>query len=466
MFCTAISVQAQYSINSEFGNLTDCDTISRGIYIVWWDNDWDYKTDAEVLLDSMIKIRNKCLNELDMQDPPNPIDGHFYNVYLHHAADIFPSQWANGQGTDINGYPFLTLPIGAHNDWVNVRHETFHIFQYNANSPGFAYSGDSQWYIEASANWFAIISDKDNPRNFLEAESLVRLPNLPLWLSYDNFPPSYPSNWQRYVHQYGMALFLFYLTEEAGVPENLICDGFFTGTSELPQEYLFNQLGGQVFRDNFIDWAGHMTNHFDFLSPAQITVLENEWDSYADPADDNEFIQTYSDTGTSGWYQTDDTLITTAWSFNTYKVENSSTDTYTFQLQGESVGSEGDPAYFQGQVVVVNNTSGASFYDLDMTNDWEGTRSIEVTPDDTVMYFIIASMPEVFQGVSQTFPYDIKIEKGTINGIPKLQEQHFDIARETARYNLLGQTIDKDHIGIQVILYSDGTAKKIMKMDK
>ena len=136
--CPFTPTYAQYSINSVYGNLTDCDTLTRGIYLVWWDNDWDYYESADIMLDSMIAYRESCLNDLGMADPPNPEDEFYYNVYLHNGNDIFPAGWGNGQGTDSNGYPFLTLPIGAHNDWVNVAHETFHIFQYNANSPGFA----------------------------------------------------------------------------------------------------------------------------------------------------------------------------------------------------------------------------------------------------------------------------------------------------------------------------------------
>ena len=293
LFCFSTPSTAQpYTINSEFSNTIDYGYVTDGIYIVWWDNEWDYEDDALVLLTYMNPYRDYCLNELEMEDPPNPRDGFYYNVYLHRGDDDFPSGWGNGQGTDANGYPYLTLPIGAHLDWVNVAHETFHIFQYSATSPGFAYSGDSQWYIEASANWFAAIQNEQVDGAFLEAESLVRLPHVALWLSFDNFPDEYPENWQRYVHQYALALFLYYMSEHTDVPDEIITNGLYAGTNDLPQEYFFNQLGAEVFRGHFLDWAARMTNHFDFLPANQIARFELEWDDYADPEDENEFITT------------------------------------------------------------------------------------------------------------------------------------------------------------------------------
>ncbi|PKA84403.1 putative secreted protein (Por secretion system target) [Ulvibacter sp. MAR_2010_11] len=413
---------SQYTINSEYGNLVDCDTLTSGIYIVWWDNNWDYSADAQALLDHMEAYRDVCLNDLELQDPPNPVDGYYYNVYLHRPDDLFPAWWSNGQGTDSNGYPYLTLPIGAHNDWVNVAHETFHVFQYSANSPGFAYAGDSQWYIEASANWFAARQNADVDEAFVEAESLVRLPHVALWLSYDNFPATYPQNWQRYVHQYALALLLYYLSEETTVPDEIITEGLYAGTSDLPQEYFFNQMGGAVFRGHFIDWAAHMTNHFDFLPANQIARFEQEWDTYADPADSYEYVAEFTDEGTNGWFSPDPWVTTAGWAYNTYKINNASADTYTFHMEGNEFGTNGSPSYFQGKVLVQNTTTGTSFYDLNMSNAQDGSFSIAVTPEDTTLYFIVASMPEVFTDVEQLYPYQIHISKGVL-GIQDINKQ-------------------------------------------
>jgi hypothetical protein len=458
------AAQSQLTINSEFGNLIDCDTLTSGIYIVWWDNDWNYEDDASILLDYMNVYRDVCLNELNMQDPPNPIDGYYYNVYLHQQGDIFPDGWGNGQGTDSNGYPYLTLPIGAHNDWINVAHETFHVFQYSGNSPGFEYSGDSQWYIEAAANWFAAIQNSGADRAFVEAESLVRLPHVPLWLSYDNFPPSYPQNWQRYVHQYALALLFYYLSEHTDVPDNIITDGLYAGTTELPQEYFFNQIGGSVFRSHFIDWAAHMTNGFDFLPQNQIDEFENEWNVYADPNDDNEFIEVFENDGSDGWIRPNDDRITTGWSFNTYKLINEGTESYTFDLNGDPTGSHETPSYFQGKLVVQNTSSGTSFYDLNMSTDQQGSLTLNLTPDDTAVYFIIASMPEYFTDVDQLFSYEMNISRGVL-GIEDPQRDQTN-KNVIGRFDILGRKVSEDTKGIQFIIYEDGSTKKIYNKKK
>ena len=73
-----------------------------------------------------------------MRDPPNPGKGFYYNVYIHHGDDdLFPSGWGMGQGTDIFGVPFLTLGYGGMFS-STAYHEGFHIFQYDANSPGYS----------------------------------------------------------------------------------------------------------------------------------------------------------------------------------------------------------------------------------------------------------------------------------------------------------------------------------------
>lgn len=415
----SLQITAQYTINDVFSDTSETTNMTRDIFVVWWDNDNDYTVEVDVLLDQMIGYKDICLNQLEMQNPPNPIDGYYFNVYIHDDGGYYDGNgWGNGVGTDSNGYPFFTLPYGAITDLVNVSHETFHIFQYNSNSPGFDYAGDSQWYIEATANWFAALQNQGAARALIEAESLVRIPHVPLWLSFDNFPSSYPENWQRYVHQYAAALFLYFLTEEVNISNDIIVDGFYANTSELPQEYLFNQIGGANYRNHFIDWAARMTNDFDFITQAQKTANLNEWNSYADPLDDNEYIEVFDESGTNGWYTPITEETTNAWSFNTYKLENASNTNYTFEMNGDVQGSFGSPSYFQGKVLVKNTDGNSTFYDLNMENDFQGSLSIDVTSSDNEIFLIIASMPEVFEDTNpnfQTFSYDVRISNAILN---------------------------------------------------
>jgi hypothetical protein len=474
------SLTKAYTINSVSGNLTECDTMTRGIFIIWWDNDFDYSSTADLMLDSMLAYRNTCLNNLGMEDPLNAQNGFFCNIYIHtpsNPLDFFSSNfpaWGNGVGGDVNGYPFMTLPnfvLDANyagtsmGRWINLAHETFHIFQTHGMwdiTPGIYLTDDGGWFVEASANWFAFNRYPDYVRSFVESEILVRTPHVPLWLGWANLPSYYPNNWQRQVHQYALSTYLYYLTNNAGIADSNLVSIFYSGTSLTPQEYMHNQIGGATLRNHFIDCAAHMTNDFDFILPSQHVAAQNEWNTYADPQDDNQFIQTYFNSGSGGWFQPDYSITTNAWSFNTYKLLNSNSETYTFDLDADVLGNFGDSSYFQGKVLVQNSVTGASFYDLVMSNNYQGSLSLFLTPNDTAAYFIIASMPEIFVDENPTFqlfPYQMRINTGTTGilekGIPSLPK--FEIAR----YNMLGQKIEKNISGLQLIVYNDGSTMKV-----
>lgn len=415
-------LKAQYSIKSTKGDLNACDTLTKNIFVIWWDKSKGYsKVDFSRLLDSIVSYRNDCI-QYGMQDPPNPGKGFFYNVYMWGPGDFFAANGIGGmgQGTDENSLPYLVLPIsGLNNDWIGFAHETFHIFQYSAQdvTPGFSYSGASQWFIEASANWFASVRYRHLTRAFVSSESLVKQPQVPLWLSFDNFPEYYPDNWNRKVHQYAMGGFLYYLTEVKGYPRDLMSGSFYSGTSENPQEYFFNRLGGPGFRNEFMEFAGNITGGFNYLRPDQIAENRIEFNNVGDKDDVNEYIQTYDNSGSGGAFRPSNTVTTTGWSFNTYKINNYSSASYTFQLKGDKTGTSivtGSPknaSYFQGLIVVLNNNTGTAYYDLKMKNDQEGSFTLNAKSDDNTIYFVIASMPEEFRDIDVIYSYEINIEK-------------------------------------------------------
>ncbi len=415
-FGAASESSEPYQIQSEFGDSISCDYVSQGIFVVWWDNKNDLSQEAQVLLDSLNGYRETILTTMDMQDPPNPQDGYFFNVYLHEQGDVFPDEWACGLRTDNFGYPYMIFPIFTLGDWVTLSHEAFHVFQYNSDAPGFSMQhSDVFWFWEASANWFSAITYPDHPNTYVQALSLVRVPQVAMWLGWDNFPPYYPDNWQRQVHQYAMCLFLYYLTEEEGIPYSLVYGGFYNEEGEPPQdlnpqEYLFQSPHAGDLREHFMNWAAHITNDFDFILPNQIATAEYHWNTYADPADNNQFTQVFDNNSTDVWYTPPDSLATTAWSFNTYKVRNSSEVQYSFVLQGNENGSMGDPACFRGRIVVQNTIAETRFYDLEMESNVYGSLTVDAAPSDTALYFIVGSVPETFNGSQQVFSYSISVD--------------------------------------------------------
>jgi hypothetical protein len=282
-----------------------------------------------------------------------------------------------------------------------------------------------------------------------------------LWLGWSNWQSNYPNNWQRQVHQYALSTYLYYLTHNVGIKDSDLVSVFYSGTHLTPQEYMYQQIGGSTLRNYFIDCAAHMTNDFDFILPIQSAKAKNEWNTYADPLDQSQYIKTYTNMGSNGWYRPDDSVTTTAWSFNTYRLRNNLSQTYNFELEGDASGHNGSPAYFQGKVLVKNSITGASFHNLNTTSDYKGFLSLNLTQDDTAAYFIIASMPEVYTDPNppfQVFPYQVRISTGTLNVQDLNPLNHPKV--EIARYNSLGQRIDKSSGGLQYVIYNDGSSKK------
>ena len=98
------------------------------------------------------------------------------------------------------------------------------------------------------------------------------------------------------------------------------------------------------------------------------------------------------------------------WAYNAFNITNSLTTSYSFELQGESLGSQGAPAYFVGRIVVVNK-DGPKYYEMEMCNALYGKASILVTSEDSQIFLVVASVPEYFKSM-QHYPYKVKISTG------------------------------------------------------
>jgi len=403
------------TLQTYWGSQDTLSVVTRGIFAIWWDPQFDHGDDAEPLFETLEYIRDDCLYNLGMADPPNPSAGFYYNVYIHHGdQDLFPDGWALGQGTDPYGLPFLTVPHGSLPSH-SIYHEGFHIFQYRANSPGFEYRGDSQWYIESSAQWYMAGYFPDAENLYVEAGAIIGNPQLALWHSFGNQAPDDPASdegrpgWMYGVRQYGMHTYLRFLTDVMGVDRSILTDGFYAATDMSPQEYIYTLVGPDTMRSHFVDWAAHNSAGLDYLTPEQVqrAMLEidlaGDWD-YFRPS-----VWQSVNQGTEGqWFRPPADLTARGWAYNVFNITNSLTTTYSFQLAGDMVGSQGAESLFVGRVVRITK-EGAKYSNMAMTSAVEGEAVISVTPEDTLVLLVVASVPENF-GSYQHYSYQVKID--------------------------------------------------------
>ena len=264
--CTAAAQNTTTApqIEAEFADLSQHDVLQQGIWAIWSDKTNFGPQDRQFVADKLDQVRAKAISDFGMKDPPNVAQGKAVNIYLHdpEKRDGFPDTWSNGVGTNSFDLPYMTLPKGAHLDAANLDHEGFHIFQYNANSPGFEYASDSGWYIETTAEWFAVKQDPTRADAYVTAGSIAGNPHLALWHGFDNARPSDPVHWMTETRQYGLHLWLAYLQRTTGLSDDVITGGFYKGLQMSPQEYLAKEVGLERHSAAWADFAGLMTAAF------------------------------------------------------------------------------------------------------------------------------------------------------------------------------------------------------------
>jgi len=340
-----------------------------------------------------------------MKDPPNIARGFYYNVYIHHGEDdLFPNWWENFQRTDRYGNPYLTLPSPYHTDKLNLAHEGFHVFQYQSNSPGFEYYGDSKygdskWYIESSAKWFASSKYPKETNAFLEAGAIEANPHLALWHYFDNAAPGNTAT---------MHTLLFYITEVFKIDRDVLTSGFYSNVDILPQEYIYKQAGGRKFRTAFADWAAHNVADFDYLTRAQVQIARAITEYVGDKNNFRPYVKVYTgnnipvkNVSPSG------SLLPRGWSYNVVKVNNLLHSTYKFIIKGEKFGSEGALSRLEGRIVIVGDTT--KFLNVKMKNNVNGKIQVSVDDSDKEIYLIVAATPNHYTG-NQKYGYSFTIE--------------------------------------------------------
>jgi len=402
-----------YKIKSTFADTETCNYKTKGIFIIWWDKAFDYSKQAEESLDTFMEVQKECVETYHMSNPPGPLAGYYYNIYLYSEQDRFRKshKWGMGQGTDTNGFPFLTLPLNyAKAGSPGIYHEGLHIFQYKATSPLYTYTGDGKWIIEASANWNAASKHANDKNDYITAATITANPQLPMWYTYENREPGDEKLWQRFCHLYGIHTFLNYLTDVCKVSPGVILGGFYANTKELPQEYMYHQIGEAKFADLFADNAAHNVCGYPYFPTGVEERAAKELKDYGTPRDFHAVVQTFTNEGTGGnWIRPSKDFVTRGWSYNLYKINNSLDGVYSFQVKGDKKGSAGAPAEFRARIVVRTGKS-VRVEPLKMTNTTDGSGKTSVSATDAQVYLIVAATPPFFKG-NQTYSYQVLISK-------------------------------------------------------
>ena len=397
-------------LHSVFANPDDYAVATRGIWAVWWQPPFDHADDAELILDRLETVRCNAIFYLSMRDPPNPGLGFYYNVYVHHGInDAFPDEWGNGQGRDIDGNPFLTLPAGYHLDQANLDHEGFHVFQFSTDSPGFEYSGDSAWYSETSAQWYLSTQAPGGLTTFVQIGTIEANPQLALWQGWTNPAPGDPTDWNYTVRQYGMHSLMHYLTTVSGVEDRIIAEGYYGGITQSPQAFLYQRIGPSNLRHHFANSAAANTADFDYLAPEQVVRARQEIAVYGDPGTLHHYVAEHTTTGTNGALLRPPTqLEPRGWAYNVIRVNNPGIADYFIEVLGDAQGSEGAASHFEARVVVIT-PGGAEYTPLDMISPQEGSASVSVPAGASDLFLVVVTMPEHFNG-HQTYGYEYRIE--------------------------------------------------------
>lgn len=394
---------------TEFGDTVQNAVLTDSLFAIWWDRQTDRSADAQSLLSMLNDVRLQALG-MGLADPPNPARGSYYNVYIHVPGpgnDNYPD-WGLGQSTDTFERPFLTIPSDAVADPQSVYHEGFHVFQYAADSPGFAYDGDTGWYVEAAAEWFAWTRHPDHVASHLTALALTAVPFQAMWRSWSNGEGGTPDSWNRLVRQYAFGSYLAYLSSVRGVPASDIVGGFYAGTPLSPQEYLLRQQPG--LPGLFADWAARAVADFDYVSRAQYDRARLEFSLAGDSTDAHWYVTTLAASGTDGgWFSPPPDETPRGWSFNVVRLAAGTPGSYAVEFDGDDAGSEGAAAAFQVRALL-RGTGGDTVQTLDLADGRDGAWTLTVPADQTDVYLVVASVAEHFGG-NQTYGYRLKVTR-------------------------------------------------------
>ena len=387
------------------------EVVTSGRLAVWWGpTGGDLIDIANLVLDDMAWAWDVATDTLGF-DPPQGHPEYCTNIYLLDTGGVTNSLTA-GFGEDVNGVPYVNLPVGIASQFLTTppgpnsqsqytTHEMMHVFQVGAPFPN---SGDAAWYWEAVAEWFV---DRVHPTDIVGKDTIGQYllnPQLPLWASRGNQgSPTGGLSASRRFHDYGAGAFLTWLSDRDGATGAIVDSWNDVPSGTLPQEWLSDELArdGVDMAASFVDYAAHAAT-VDFSRNA--TAIRNHRDEAAASsanAGDVHFRTASVGNAGVGWTSAPSSLIPGAWAYNAISLVATSAGTYSVEIDPDANGSQGSPSDLRG-VAVRKRGSTRTYVPL----GGDDMASVAVVAGDE-LWLVVASVPDVFSG-TERFDYDYR----------------------------------------------------------
>ena len=463
------------TIKTVHGNEEVHNVYTSDIWAIWWgkNNRLVTKDTATNMAKMLNDARCRALLDLKLSDPPDVQNGHYFNVFLHvngdpedanYVDDGLPDKWGNGVGrnTTAENEEVRHFVTGAYTDPNNAAHEAFHVFQLSRElltPQPYPYSGDSAWFIEASATWFAEYTASNQNRigdkgMFTEIGANEVTPFLSLWHSNSNGAPTDPGgdcDWIYGVHQYGMSTFLYYLTSVHNVDPDVIAAGFsqIPPVTITPQEYIAEELGREKFSKLYGDWAAANADDYSYLTGEQVNAgreMYKSWRKTIQDGDPNmrkeclayrnpqpelvsgltKYTPSHISNGLPVAASAKEETLPRSYGYNVIRLDKIIPGNYTVKVTGKPNGVNGADSVLQARVVVKEyGKDTSSTVALNMTNRYTGTTDVIVKAKDERIFLVVAATPDVYTGFDQ-FNYDYAILPKGLDWSPELAKNSKD----------------------------------------
>lgn len=410
-------------------------------FIIWWDKDFNaisYVLKVKEILEDITNISLSNGMELPLYSDEKYVNLYFSNCSQDDIIQQYYNRCTGGIGTDENQMPYFVFqedifdfnPLEMNVSWRRwFYHELFHIMQYKGGNfyETFPYSLDNTWYVESTASWFGrkyggmdLYGIEPSIQAWEGQPALNLQPQVSMWGGLEDKPYFSEISWSHGNHRYAMEQFFNYLDKNNIISESFIFESFYSGSSLLPQEYLYEEIENleQVYCEFAANYtSGLMYNDLDFerLKETISWTIEyscsfNNCNPETNEVYNNQYIAEIGDEGTIGLTPIEFISLgipadyitprekNEAWSWTVVKINTTQERTFDVDFRPDERGNEGTLSNFS---LYLTNRENNLVQEVDFNG--------EITVNPNLDYFLVmVNTPQRFEGW-ETFDYQLKV---------------------------------------------------------